>query len=759
MADGNIQILQGKIRTDAQSNLIPLELGYDITAVGVLLREFAQPEGPRLHNRYESRRFQDDDYQDIIEQFWSAIYRDDENTVEGLLQRARGLHLDMTGTLLQDRGIPEQGRADTLLRRLGENHSQYRCEVEKALAWDESLLDVLHEQVIVPLTTAVSNARSSEELSLRSLRKETGSFYTPPAIARYISGRTLSYWIQHKTGLSLAGRKLDTLDGRAKGRVLHALRNVRIVDPAVGAGIFLVEAANWLVGLRQALDDTQAVSNIKWEIVSENLYGVDILPDSVAASRRRLALWASSNERPLHEDLADKMVSSIRQGNSIVGPTPRRGEHCQGGRKPNQGFSWATSFPQAFAKGGFDILIGNPPYGNILSDPEKESVDKSLTWNVTGGRSGTWNAASLFMVRGRELLNSDGHLGMLLPNSILRVGQFQKTREFMLRHLDVLEIRDEGSPIDDITLELFSLIACVPQSRRIQDVLIRSRRDGIERENMVAIARFHESDIIVLYHDEILDLARRRGRTHLLSASRGRDIPSTHVRKTPDDTFSVPYATSGRSIRRYHLDKAYLKYADAWFKGDTALTESYENAFLAATKNLAYPRVILKPEGIIHGGGIVKVEIHDSQLSPAAVGMVLNSTMVRYLCIRYLTNYSELTTCLNTGIMDELPVVVPECQKVCGLVFGELQRRYFNGQTEDLVTRNLDTLADALVYEAYFLDDPHLARAASQVLDRRTPVQTQQKVVIDIARATSNIVSEIMESDWVKAIESSPRMA
>ena len=154
----------------------------------------------------------------------------------------------------------------------------------------------------------------------------------------------------------------------------------------------------------------------------------------------------------------------------------------------------------------------------------------------------------------------------------------------------------------------------------------------------------------------------------------------------------------------------------------------------------------------------MKIDIHDSQLSPASVGMVLNSAMVRYLCVRYLTNYSELTTCLNTGIMDELPVVLPECQSVCNLIFDELQRRCFNGRAKDSLTRQLDALADALVYEAYLLDDSHLARAACAVLDRKRPVQNREGRTIEIVRATSSLVSKTMDSEWVKAVECSPRM-
>ena len=127
-------------------------------------------------------------------------------------------------------------------------------------------------------------------------------------------------------------------------------------------------------------------------------------------------------------------------------------------------FHWAKEFPEIFEtqdSRGFDILIGNPPYGNILTEQEKKIIKIHYKDQVHGGRSGTWNIASVFVVRARAILKTGGQMGLLLPNSVLRVGQFSRTRRFISNHLKLWEIVDEGSPFDGVTLEMVSIFCKV----------------------------------------------------------------------------------------------------------------------------------------------------------------------------------------------------------------------------------------------------------------------------------------------------------
>ncbi|MHA1481798.1 MAG: Eco57I restriction-modification methylase domain-containing protein, partial [Candidatus Thorarchaeota archaeon] len=181
----------------------------------------------------------------------------------------------------------------------------------------------------------------------------------------------------------------------------------------------------------------------------------------------------------------------VKQGNSLIGSL--RGFEDKKDpfavQKKNK-FHWYYEFPEIFqeSKNGFDIVIGNPPYGNIISDKEKQIIKKSYPYIVTGGRNGTWNIASLFIVRARMLLDIQGELGFLVPNSILRVGQFAKTRDFLLNQLTLWEIVDEANPFEQVTLEMVSLFCRVAKGTRKKDVTIHSRRSDVGQTNQVPIS-------------------------------------------------------------------------------------------------------------------------------------------------------------------------------------------------------------------------------------------------------------------------------
>jgi hypothetical protein len=254
---------------------------------------------------------------------------------------------------------------------------------------------------------------------------------------------------------------------------------------------------------------------------------------------------------------------------------------------------------------------------------------------------------------------------------------------------------------------MVSLFCERTQTNGEQEIRVESRRHGLEQSNIVSASVLKESRIFPIYHDHILAKILKRGKKHLLVAGRGRDIPKEHVKKKRTSEFKTPYITSGRSVQRYGLNNKHVFYTDDWFLQNPALKDSFENEFLVATKNYRYPRCILKPRGIIHGGGIVKINPLYENADLRVLGLILNSKFVRQISIRYLTNYSQLTCCLNTGIMQELPLIIPKQPQVYRELFDSLSRLHSsqNEYAENGYIPALERLADALVYSLYFGED------------------------------------------------------
>ncbi|MEM3172827.1 MAG: N-6 DNA methylase, partial [Candidatus Nitrosotenuis sp.] len=226
-------------------------------------------------------------------------------------------------------------------------------------------------------------------------RKGTGQFYTPSDIVQYI--------ISH----------------------LPIKSDSKILDPACGCGSFLL-------GLFDTLRIKYGVSALK------NLYGVDLNPDAINITRFSLFVKSGCNKKylkPLREN--------IRFGNSIVTNTSF----------DKNGFNWNDNFASVMSDGGFDYVVGNPPYVTL----DHNQFDLSET-NYSNIINGSTNAASLMIMRSISLLKKDGMLAFLLPKSILYVHSYDLLRKFILDNARILQIFDLGQKFPDVRGEQIILI-------------------------------------------------------------------------------------------------------------------------------------------------------------------------------------------------------------------------------------------------------------------------------------------------------------
>jgi len=161
----------------------------------------------------------------------------------------------------------------------------------------------------------------------------------------------------------------------------------------------------------------------------------------------------------------------------------------------------------------------------------------------------------------------------------------------------------------------------------------------------------------------------------------------------------------------------------------------------------------------MHGGGIVQIHILKDDFNPETIGLILNSRLVRYLSIRYLTNYAQLTTCLNTGIMNDLPIIYPTKPQVFAVMFRHLQILHQKQDAKTVkVLGYLERVADALVYALYLLDDETLSKAITRICNQ-TPTKSSLKLFKMLSCEEIDLmVEKIFKSKDVQRIESSPRM-
>jgi len=280
------------------------------------------------------------------------------------------------------------------------------------------------------------------------VRKAGGVYYTPTYIVEYIVKNTVGKLVENKNPKDVA--------------------SLKIVDPACGSGTFLLGAyqflldwhLNWYVenepekaeknkALVKVGDSYRLSTAKKKEILLNNIHGVDIDAQAVEVTKLSLLLKvlenASGQLRLGIERVLPDLGSNIKCGNSLIGF-----DYFEGQLLPDEDerdrvnpFDWRNEFKEVFAKGGFDAVIGNPPY--IDSEWLTKTNPKLRDYCVTRYNSakGNWDIFCIFVEKSLEL--SKGFSSMIIPNKLLSSDYAHATRDYITSKHSILSISDYSS--------------------------------------------------------------------------------------------------------------------------------------------------------------------------------------------------------------------------------------------------------------------------------------------------------------------------
>lgn len=234
-----------------------------------------------------------------------------------------------------------------------------------------------------------------------------GAVYTPAGLAADILAHTID-------PLLLPTRR----PGRADPPVPVGSSLPRILDPACGAGVFLVAAFTRLLTEAQTRAGPAAISDpaARTALLRDRIFGVDLDAEAVTATRRALATQVLANASgsrsatPAERAALDRVLAdNIRHGDALIDPA----DWLAPGPPPPAAFAWADAFPAVRAAGGFDAVVGNPPY-------RRERDAKALFDRIVStGFGRRWRAPRMdlwhyFVHRGLDLLAPAGRLGFIV---------------------------------------------------------------------------------------------------------------------------------------------------------------------------------------------------------------------------------------------------------------------------------------------------------------------------------------------------------
>ena len=315
-----------------------------------------------------------------------------------------------------------------------------------------NILGHIFEQSISDIEELKKSISGEEFDQKKSKRKKDGIFYTPQYITKYIVENSIKNWLDDKRkelgedDLPKLNEKDYIFDIAKKNytknyrkhiefwqQYREAVRNIKIIDPACGSGAFLITAFEFLLNYNKYLDEkifdlvgtSDLFSDRTKEILQNNIFGVDLNRESVEITK--LSLWLKTADK--NKTLAS-LENNIKCGNSLIDNPEIAG---------NLAFNWEKEFPKIFANGGFDIVVGNPPYvsAEYISEIEKTFYEKNYY-----SAYGRQNLYIIFYEKAINLLKENGNLGFITPYTILKNMYYKEIREYILKNTSILEIID-----------------------------------------------------------------------------------------------------------------------------------------------------------------------------------------------------------------------------------------------------------------------------------------------------------------------------
>jgi hypothetical protein len=320
-----------------------------------------------------------------------------------------------------------------------------------------NILGHIFEQSITDLEAIRAAIRGEAAAREGSRRKRDGIFYTPEFITRFMTARTIGGWLAERYALletRYRSGKPGPMSTETRLRIwvdyLEVLQHIKVLDPACGSGAFLVAAFDYLSGEYERVNRGIAelsgaprqlgLFDLDRRILQENLFGVDLNNESVEITKLSLWLKTARRDRPLNT-----LDGNIRCGNSLVEP-PATGvpssltEAYVTLPADARAFDWRAAFPGVFAQGGFDVIVGNPPYvRQELLGPFKPYLAQRYA-----SYHGVADLYVYFYERGLELLAPGGKLSYIVTNKWLRAGYGEPLRRFFTERAEVDEILDFG---------------------------------------------------------------------------------------------------------------------------------------------------------------------------------------------------------------------------------------------------------------------------------------------------------------------------
>jgi type I restriction-modification system DNA methylase subunit len=284
---------------------------------------------------------------------------------------------------------------------------------------EPDVLGSVYEQYLGYVTSLRKKDFEEQQEVTKKHRKEQGIYYTPTFVTNYIVKETVGHFLKDHTH--------------------NEILNMKILDPACGSGSFLIRAFDELLNYHAGVRSKPVVEldqHERLQVLLSNIFGVDLDKQAVEIARLNLLLRTLTERGEL-----EMLENNIQRGNSLISGTEEELKNYFGKNwKDKEPFNWEDKFPNIMSNGGFDVVIGNPPWVSLSG--KHKSLDLSqqeLQYLSDTFHSSTYapNLYEVFIWRALGLLKDGGLFSFIVPDRLATNQQFTKLREHILQNFTV----------------------------------------------------------------------------------------------------------------------------------------------------------------------------------------------------------------------------------------------------------------------------------------------------------------------------------